>query len=713
MTREFTDMSWERNARRRRLILLSFVLIPTFIACDYMARVLPQNGATILEFLLVLFFGALYAWISVGFWTSMAGFFTLLRRFDRFAPSGRNDSIPIGPGARTAIVVPVCNEPVDRTFAGIYAVYRSVRQTERLDLFDFFILSDTSDPDRWVEEEAAWLELCRITGGHGRIFYRNRRANVKRKSGNIADFCRRWGYRYRYMIVLDADSVMTGPTLLRMVARMEGAPTIGILQTFPKTVNAQTLFARLQQFAGNLYGLLFSVGLHFWQLGEAQYWGHNAIIRVEPFIKHCGLPTLPGKPPLGGEILSHDFVEAALMRRAGWGVWLAYDLAGSYEELPPSLLDELKRDRRWCQGNIQHMKLLFTKGLFPAHRALFLAGAMAYVSGLLWFLFLAMSTAEAVSEVFIKPQYFPAQRVLFPHWPVWNAGWAIVLGISTALLLFLPKLLAVIVVSVQQGRAKEFGGIIKLLTSALIEVVVSALTAPIRMIFHSKFVFLTLAGREVAWNSQQRGAQSASWYEALRFHGSGMALGFAWSLIVLLTNPSFFWWLAPIVVSLIMSAPLSVFSSRSTLGQKFRNSGLLLTPQETAPPPELRWLEAYRRQYRTFSSLPPFGDQKGFTRAVVDPCVHALHLSFLRKERKYCPEILDRRRKLREKALALGPDALRASEKKELLCDPTSLKALHEAVWALSDAVSANRWGFGLSPSSCGFSVAPPLEKAA
>lgn len=695
MMQKFLDRAWETVAGRRRLILLALVLVPTSVASGFMARVLPRKGASVLEFFLVLFFAALYAWISIGFWTSVAGFITLLRRNDRFLVSAKAGNTPAAfPNeVRTAIVIPVCNEPVDRVFAGIYAVYRSLEQTGRLDLFDFFILSDTNNPDKWVEEEAAWDELRQAVGGHDRIFYRNRRVNIKRKSGNIADFCRRWGGSYRYMIVLDADSVMLGPVLLRMVAAMEEEPAIGILQTVAKAANAKTLFARLQQFAGHLYGPMFSAGLNFWQLGDSQYWGHNAIIRIEPFMKHCGLPILSGKPPLGGEILSHDFVEAALMRRAGWEIWLAYDLGGSYEEQPPNLLDELKRDRRWCQGNMQHLKLLFAEGLFPAHRALFLAGAMAYFSGLMWFLFLCMSTAEAIYETFVPVGYFPAERVLFPEWPVWNPAWALTLGLSTAVLLFLPKLLSLFMISVVQKRAKEFGGFGRLFLSAVIEMILSALLAPIRMIFHSKFVFVILGGHEVSWNPPKRASEDTSWLEALRFHGSGMLLGLVWSLAVLVTNPTFFWWLTPILVSLILSVPLSVWSSRSAIGQKLKNLGLFLTPEEVDPPRELRWIQSYMQEYGASSSPLSFGKEQGFVRAVVDPCVHALHLSFLPKERKYSPEVADRLQKLLEKALAFGPDKLTRPEKKQLLCDPSSLIALHEAVWTISDAVSAGKWG--------------------
>ena len=256
---------------------------------------------------------------------------------------------------------------------------------------------------------------------------------------------------YTYMIVLDADSIMSGATIVRMVEIMEQHPDVGILQTAPKGIGRETLIARMQQFANNVYGPIFTVGLSFWQLGDAHFWGHNAILRVEPFMKHCALPSLPGKPPLGGDIMSHDFVEAALMRRGGWAVWLAFDLEGSYEEMPPTLLDELKRDRRWCQGNMQHLRLLFTKGLCPVHRALFLNGAFSYISALLWFFFLTLCTGAAMYQALHKPDYFPPERSLFPNWPVWHPEWSIGLLAFTAVILFLPKGLAIRAYSSAKG----------------------------------------------------------------------------------------------------------------------------------------------------------------------------------------------------------------------------------------------------------------------
>ena len=313
--------TWEKAAFRRRLLLLFLSSASTAVAGGFMGVMLLRRGNFGLELFLFILFVVLFAWISIGFWGCVFGFITLVRRRDRFSVTGDPDAedAPPAPEARTAILIPVCDEEVDRVFAGLFATYQSLRQTGRLENFDFFVLSDTRSPDTWVEEEAAWAELCRTLETADRIFYRHRRVNLKRKSGNVADFCRRWGRNYRYMIVFDADSIMTGPTLVRMVRLMEKHPTIGILQTAPLTVNRETLFARMQQFANHVYGPLFAAGLHFWQLGDAQFWGHNAIIRVAPFMRHCALPRLPGKPPLGGDILSHDFVEADADAAGGLG----------------------------------------------------------------------------------------------------------------------------------------------------------------------------------------------------------------------------------------------------------------------------------------------------------------------------------------------------------------------------------------------------------
>ena len=360
---------WYHVANRRRLVLLALALSQTWLATTLMSDVLPYHGQRPLEIVILVLFAVLFTWVSLGFWTAMAGLIVLIGRRERFSVSRTTAGVePLDPAGRTAVVMPIRNEDVARVFAGLRATYESVAQSGNLAYFDFFVLSDTSDPDTRVAEIAAWERLCRDADGFGRIFYRWRTHRIKRKSGNIADFCRRWGSRYRYMVVLDADSVMSGSCLATLVRLANANPDAGIIQTAPRATGRDTLFARIQQFATRMYGPLFTAGLHYWQLGESHYWGHNAIIRVAPFVEYCGLHRLPGKGALSGEILSHDFVEAALMRRAGWGVWIAYDVVGSYEEMPPNLIDELSRDRRWCQGNLMNARLMMTRGLHPAHR---------------------------------------------------------------------------------------------------------------------------------------------------------------------------------------------------------------------------------------------------------------------------------------------------------------------------------------------------------
>lgn len=687
------NAGYQKAARRRRLLLITLIVFPSILAALTMYSLLPHKGSVWLEMPMVLLFGVLFGWISVGFWSATAGIMVVSRGFDRFCPTLKNpkELVLPDPAVRTALLFPVYNEDVRNVMAGIRTVWQSLRATGLSERFDIFILSDSTNPESWIEEEEAWYHFCMDEDAFGQIYYRRRKNNVKRKSGNIADFCRRWGDNYRYMIVYDADSIMTGPTMIRMVQAMEGNPTIGILQTPPQAVNKLSLIARVQQFANHLYGPVFAAGLHYWQLGDAQYWGHNAIIRVEPFMKHCQLPTLPGKGPLGGEILSHDFVESALMRRAGYGVWLAYDLEGSYEECPPSLVDELIRDRRWCQGNLQHSRLVFAKGFFPTHRALFINGIMSYGSALLWFFFLLFSSLQAIAEVFILPTYFTDTRTLFPLWPTWYPNWALTLLGSTAVLLFLPKLLTLFLVAWKGGSAR-FGGFMRMTASVLGEVVISTFLAPVRMLFHSFFVVTTLLGWSVSWNAQNRDDTGTAWSDALRFHWWGSLLGLGWGWLMWQINPGFFWWLSPIVVGLALSVPISVWTSRVSLGLAAKRFGLFLTQEELQRPAELSAL-AENLERPVPHSPYAISRKHGFIRAVVIPRVHALHIALAQHSRHNSIEKNIQLSALVDKAMSGGPHQLSRKEKAALLDDPAHLHELHKRVWNLPDGPRAAEWG--------------------
>jgi membrane glycosyltransferase len=662
---------WHRVAALRRSVLFGLTVLQTIVATYYMTAVLPYHGRHILELAILVLYVILFGWVSMGFWTAMMGFLLLLARGDRHAISGTAAAdVPIDEKARTAILMPICNENVPRVLAGLRATYESVAKAGQLQHFDFYVLSDSGDPDARVAELDGWLRLCREVDGFGRIFYRRRIHRIKRKSGNIADFCRRWGSNYRYMVILDADSVMSGPCLQRLVQLMEANPAAGIIQTAPKAAGRETLYARMQQFATRVYGPLFTAGLHFWQLGESHYWGHNAIIRVAPFIRHCALGRLPGKGALAGEILSHDFVEAALMRRAGWAVWIAYDLPGSYEEMPPNLLDELKRDRRWCQGNLMNFRLFLAQGLHPAHRAVFMTGVMAYLSAPLWFISLLLSTALLAVQTLAVPQYFLQPYQLFPVWPEWHPEWALALFTATATLLFLPKILSVILIWVQ--GAKNYGGGFKLLLSMLFELFFSAMLAPIRMLFHTQFVISPLLGLGTSWKSPPREDSQTGWLEALRRHGFQTVLGSVWAGGVYWLNPSFLWWLLPVVGALMLSIPLSVYSSRVSIGRLTRKWRYFLIPEEANPPRELRSTQAGFRRART----PP-----GFVQAVTQPVVNALVCAAGVARPRLSEESRKLRLNLVQEALAGGPESLTPIQKNTLLGDPILLSRLHFGAW--------------------------------
>jgi membrane glycosyltransferase len=426
---------------------------------------------------------------------------------------------------------------------------------------------------------------------------------------------------------------------------------------------------------------VLTAGLNFWQLGESYYWGHNAILRVDPFMRHCALGRLPGRGVLSGEILSHDFVEAALMRRAGWAVWIAHDLPGSYEEIPPNLIQESSRDRRWCLGNLINSRLFWAEGLHPAHRAVFMAGVMTYLSAPLWLVSLALSTALIVVQTVVGPRYFVQPAQLFPDWPEWHVEWAIGLAVATASVLFVPRFLAAALV-LRRG-AREYGGPVRLVLSLLFELVFSALLAPIRMLFHTEFVLAALTRWGTSWRSPAREDAETSWREALRRHGGHTALGIAWAAAVYGLAPGFVWWLLPTVGALVLSIPISVHSSRVSLGRRFRGAGLLLIPEETRPPLELRIV---RRCVRAAAT------RAGFADAVLDPLVNAIACATARP-RTLAPAVRAARARLVATAVREGPAGLTRPDRMALLSDPAALARLHLEAWA--SAAARARWRSG------------------
>ncbi len=587
---------------------------------------------------------------------------------------------PLPATARTAILMPLYNEDPGRVFAGIRAIWQSMQETAESDVFEFFILSDTRDVNTWVREECEWYRLCEEMNAHGRIFYRKRKENVARKSGNIADFVERWGDRYRYMIVLDADSIMAGDTLVRMVRMMEANTDTALIQAPPVPVNHETLFARILQFASAAYGPIFTAGASFWQLGSSNFWGHNAIIRVAPFAAHCGLPSLPGREPFGGVILSHDFVEAAMLRRAGWRVWLAYELKGSYEELPPTLIDYAKRDRRWCEGNLQHSRLINARNLHPASRLHFAMGVMSYLSSPLWMLFLLVAGIDAYVQAQAIPVYFFSDRIE-PVWPVsFKVEMNIVLMFTLAML-FLPKLMALIVIAASRTQRRGFGGIVRATISALLESVFSILVAPILMLYQSRFVWAILFRRTIGWPSQQRGDHRTHFGEAVSAHRMHTLIGLTAGLLSYFYVPDFFWWLSPVLCGAVLSIPLSMLTSISQLGRLARKLGLFMTPEEQQRPEVL--------DYFNTAMIDTSQRASNACDALRSPYAHALHTALLPNE------VLSRRQLhylqgLLYKVMEEDLESLSTDELHDLFSHAASLRELHGWIWSTGSSKRIN-----------------------
>lgn len=601
----------------RRTAFFALTFITALTGGFLMLDILRANGLGPLELTGLITFIALFIWIAGAFWTAIAGFFVRLHGSDPAALRPEGD--PQRPlRGRTAIVLPIYNEDTVRVFAGLEAIWSSLQAEPQAPSFDFFVLSDTRRAEIAVKEEQAWRSLVARFDASGRLFYRRRTDNVGRKAGNIAEFVRNWGGAYDYMIVLDADSIMSGRSLVALAQMLDDHPDVGIVQALPLLACSETLFGRLLQFAVRLNGPLFATGLAFWQLGESNYWGHNAIIRLRAFAEHCSLPRLPGSPPFGGEIMSHDIVEAAFLRRAGYHTWLVTEISGSWEEVPSNTIDYAARDRRWAQGNLQHAGVMRLPGLHWLSRLHMLTGILSYATSPMWFLVLVVSSVLTCIEAVAGHKYFsPGEHTLFPTWPQYRDSEIVTLLSMTCVILFLPKLLGAGLVLRDRALRAAYGGARRLIESVLFEQLMSMVLAPTMMLFHSTFVLGALFGRSVGWEAQPRGGRGISWREGFVRHRWHLALGVAWGAIIVWLAPKFIGWMLPVLIGMIVAVPFTVLTSRESLGRRMRAGGWLVTPEETSPPPELRLLEANLARAQADAALPSSMSEPGGAEAAL------------------------------------------------------------------------------------------------
>jgi len=561
----------------RLLVFIGMAALTTFGGWE-MYKVVDVGGVTSLEYALLCLFVLNFSWIALAFTSAVVGFVQLLLHRPRVG------ALPSALSGRTAVLMPIYNEAPSRVFASLQAIIESVEATGRGRTFDYFFISDTTDPDVWIAEERAFLAIRRRVGPGVRVWYRHRPKNTNRKAGNIADWVTRWGGHYDHMLVLDADSLMTGGTIVQLAAAMEADPDAGIIQTLPLIINRNTLFARLQQFAARIYGPVIAEGLSVWMGRDGNYWGHNAIIRTKAFAAHCGMPDLSGKPPFGGHILSHDFVEAALMRRAGYAVYMITDAGGSFEESPPSLIDLAGRDRRWCQGNLQHTRVIGAKGFHPATRQHFATGIFSYLASPLWLLQLLVGLTLALQAHYIRPEYFTDEFSLFPAWPLFDAERALALFGGTLAILLAPKIFGMLVILFRSEERRACGGAIALIVSTAGEIILSALIAPVMMLIQSGSVFEILLGRDSGWKPQRRDDGSIPFAEIVRRHRSHTILGVVAGFAAFVMSPYLFAWMSPTILGLLLAIPLSWASGQLGLGLWLKTRGLLITPEESSPP---------------------------------------------------------------------------------------------------------------------------------
>ena len=566
----------------RRFYILGGTAAMTAAASRMMWKVLAVNGISVLEACLLVLFVGLFAWIALSFAGAVAGFLTAV--FDRGYKLGIDPDAPLPTvHTRTALLMPTYNEDPRRLLAGLQAIYESVAETGQLANFDFYVLSDTRRDDIGQAEEAAYRALCDAVGGHDRIFYRRRGDNSGRKAGNIADWVRRFGGAYPQMLILDADSLMTGDTIVRLVAGMEHNPDVGLIQTLPAVVGGRTLFARMQQFGGRVYGPVIGRGVAWWHGAESNYWGHNAIIRTHAFAEQAGLPSLPGKEPFGGHVLSHDFVEAALMRRGGWATHMVPYLKGSYEEGPPTLTDLLVRDRRWCQGNLQHAKVVGSKGLHWVSRMHMLVGIGHYFTAPMWAMLMLIGIAIPLFQGGID-----LNEVLHlspgVYWRHQDETQVIRMFAITMVVLLSPKVLGYLAMLLEPVERRGCGGTIRAFISMLLETILAALMAPVVMYVQSRGVAEVLAGKDSGWDAQQRDDGGVSWLALARGYGGLSVFGLFMGALAYAVSPSLAAWMAPVVIGMVLAIPVVGFTSSRTAGVWMHRLGLMEIPEESAPP---------------------------------------------------------------------------------------------------------------------------------
>ncbi|MDF1793726.1 MAG: glucans biosynthesis glucosyltransferase MdoH [Thalassobaculaceae bacterium] len=578
--------------RRRRWTFLALVAVTCMALLAWMTRLLGSDGIDPLDVVMLALYAGTLPWVIIGLWNAVIGVALIHLRRD-WLPSVLplrgldDDTSPVT--APTAIVMPVFNEDPVRVFRHLRVVETSLAATGQDAAFEIFLLSDTTDPDIAAEEERRFEAWRAVSSRPDRLHYRRRLDNARQKVGNIEAFCARWGDRFEHMIVLDADSLMSGDAILRLVRLMQHNPALGILQTLAVGLPSSSAFARIFQF-GMRHGMrAYTTGSAWWQGDSGPYWGHNAILRMAPFRAHCHLPRLAGAPPLGGEILSHDQVEAAMMRAAGYEVRVLPIEGGSYEENPPSLLDFIKRDLRWCQGNLQYLKLIDWPLWRPLGRVQLALAILMYLSAPMWIGFIVLGMTRLFAG-----GIDPASGIAFSNslWAAvqWNEGVALFATMMT--ITFAPKIMGVLDIMLSAAKRRRYGGGPRMVAGFVVEMLFGMLVAPVVAVAQTIFITGIIFGRRITWNAQMRDPRVVRWGQALSTLWPQTLIGIAVAGILAVHAPGMLPWAAPIVVAWVLAVPFAVGSAAPGLGRLLQRWRLCAVPEEVDTPAEVAAVQA-------------------------------------------------------------------------------------------------------------------------
>lgn len=569
--------------RRRRLLVMVLNILTYGALLYWAAVVLAHGGWSVLDTVLLAAFAIGTPWTVLGFWNAVIGFWVLHRGGDpmaEVAPFATAEALEAQGRVtvQTAILMTVRNEDPARAIARLRTIQSSIDDTGEGQAFGYFVLSDTSEDDVAVGEERLIAEWQRAVGPDVRIIYRRRTDNAGFKAGNVRDFCDNMADDYELMLPLDADSLMTGEAVLRLTRIMQAYPRIGILQSLVVGTPSNSAFARIFQFGMRQGMRTYTMGQAWWVGDCGPFWGHNALVRIAPFRDQCELPKLSGKPPLGGDILSHDQVEATFMRRAGYEVRVLPEEMGSYEDNPPSVLEYMRRDVRWCQGNMQYVKLLGTPGLHTMSRFQLLWAILMFLGIPAWTLIIALLPVAAWQAVSIA-EPFPA---------------ALAIGLYVAFftMYLMPKLAGFVDVLATKGAAARYGGTLQFVRSAFVELIFSFLQGAVTTIKTTIFMIGLLFGTTVQWGGQARDAKSLTVRDAFAELWPQTVFGIIVCGALLLINPTLLLWSLPLTAGYVLAVPLAVWTADPAIGRWMQRIGLCAIPEDIEPPAELVALRA-------------------------------------------------------------------------------------------------------------------------